>query len=140
MERSNCWKPQHLTLTSTLAAIFIAFVTIVDFVAWKNISGSYLNLFNYFLHFRLLVSNTKNQIGTMISFRILLSFILAKTPKSIWNNFYNVFIQISVKIQEVSNTERHTWMFKKITYNYLVLDLTKLDFCIGEMMSNSNSR
>ena len=58
-------------------------------------SGSYLNLFNYFLDFRPLVSNTKkSNMGHDINLYTF-SFILVKTEKSIWNNFYDIFIQIS---------------------------------------------
>ena len=37
----------------------------------------------------------------MIFFQILsFSFVLAKTQKSIWNNFYDIFIQISGKYKK----------------------------------------
>ena len=49
-----------------------------SYKAWKNKSGSYLNLFNFFLHFRLLVSNTKNPIGAISSFLILSALFLPK--------------------------------------------------------------
>ena len=41
-----------------------------SYKSWNNKSGSYLNLFHYFLHFRLLVSSTKYQIYTMIYIRL----------------------------------------------------------------------
>ena len=59
----------------------------------KSKSGSYLNLINYFLHFQLLVSNTKNQIGVMISFRILSALFLLKLK----NQFEITFMMFSSK-------------------------------------------
>ena len=58
-------------------------------------SGSYLNLFNCF-HFRLLVSNTKNQIGGMIAFRILAALFLLKLK----NQFGITFMTYSSKFLE----------------------------------------
>ena len=44
----------------------------------------------------------------MIFFQILsFSFVLAKTQKSIWNNFYDIFIQISGKYKKYL-TQRDT--------------------------------
>ena len=59
-------------------------------------SGSYLNLFNCFLHFRLLVSNKKNQIETMIAFRILSALFLLKLK----NQFGITFMTYSSKFLE----------------------------------------
>ena len=72
----------------------------------KNKSGSCLNLFNYFIHFRPLVSNTKNKVEAVISFRILSALFLLKV-KNQFNNFYDVFIQISGKYKKYL-TQRHT--------------------------------
>ena len=65
------------------------------------------------------------------------NFILAKTQNSIWNDYYDAFIQISGKYKKYL-TQRDTPACSKKTYIQLVLDLTKLDIYIGEMISNIN--
>ena len=91
VERINCPRLQHLYLQlqniSTKATIFM------DMKHERNKSGSYLNFFKYFLHFLLLGSNTKIQIGPMISFRILSALFLLKLK----NQFGITFMTYSSK-------------------------------------------